>query len=389
MAERGRSRHRPHGGAARDRGSRRDAACQRPAASERSPKASACSSRPARPMSRSTRCATSPIARRASRATPSRRRPRPPARGDAGLRAGQHARSGRGQDGQGRDRARDAGRGDAGAARRLAVFAAAVADWRVGEAGRQKIKKQNGAIPALALLKIPISSATVAHRTRHAAALGDRLCGRDRSADRNAKAKLERKGCDWIVANDVSAETGIMGGDRNRVHLVTSARSGILAAAVEGRGGARPGRPHRRRARREPRHERKSSSRRAAAACRRPAAPLLPERARGRARSDRPRCGRRAGDHRTGPARSDSDRPGDRPAGGHRRTGAAAFGSRVASWGHGAQFARNHRCRLSRRNPGHPGEFWTGSRLRSSAACALHNWFSRLQCKQRFAKLQS
>ena len=38
----------------------------------------------------------------------------------------------------------------------------------------------------------------------------------------HAKAKLARKGCDWIVANDVSAETGVMGGDRNRVHLVTS-----------------------------------------------------------------------------------------------------------------------------------------------------------------------
>jgi phosphopantothenoylcysteine decarboxylase/phosphopantothenate--cysteine ligase len=39
----------------------------------------------------------------------------------------------------------------------------------------------------------------------------------------NAQAKLERKGCDWILANDVSAATGIMGGDRNRVHLITAA----------------------------------------------------------------------------------------------------------------------------------------------------------------------
>ena len=54
----------------------------------------------------------------------------------------------------------------------------------------------------------------------------------------HAKAKLERKGCDWIVANDVSADTGVMGGDRNTVHLVTARRRRILAAAVEGRRGA-------------------------------------------------------------------------------------------------------------------------------------------------------
>ena len=43
--------------------------------------------------------------------------------------------------------------------------------------------------------------------------------------DRNARAKLDRKGCDWIVANDVSPTTGIMGGDRNSVHLIT--RDGV------------------------------------------------------------------------------------------------------------------------------------------------------------------
>ena len=63
----------------------------------------------------------------------------------------------------------------------------------------------------------------------------------------NAKAKLARKGCDWIVANDVSADTGVMGGDRNTVHLVTAQRGGILAAAVEGSGGACAHRPRCRR----------------------------------------------------------------------------------------------------------------------------------------------
>ena len=46
----------------------------------------------------------------------------------------------------------------------------------------------------------------------------------------HAKAKLARKGCDWIVANDVSAEAGVMGGDDNTVHLVTAARRRVVAA---------------------------------------------------------------------------------------------------------------------------------------------------------------
>ncbi len=57
----------------------------------------------------------------------------------------------------------------------------------------------------------------------------------------HAKLKLARKGCDWILANDVSPETGIMGGDSNTIHLVTARRRRALAAAIEerGRGGAR------------------------------------------------------------------------------------------------------------------------------------------------------
>ena len=54
----------------------------------------------------------------------------------------------------------------------------------------------------------------------------------------HAKAKLARKGCDWIVANDVSPETGVMGGDSNTIHLVTASGVESLAAAVEGRGRA-------------------------------------------------------------------------------------------------------------------------------------------------------
>ena len=66
----------------------------------------------------------------------------------------------------------------------------------------------------------------------------------------NAKAKLAKKGCDWIVANDVSPATGIMGGDSNTVHLVTASGVEVLAAAIEGRCGEESGRPHRRSAQR-------------------------------------------------------------------------------------------------------------------------------------------
>jgi phosphopantothenoylcysteine decarboxylase/phosphopantothenate--cysteine ligase len=104
-----------------------------------------------------------------------------------------------------------------------AVFAAAVADWRVAEAGRQKIKKQKGATPALTLTENPDILATIAHRKAKRPRLVIGFAAETEKVIENAQAKLARKGCDWIVANDVSAATGIMGGDSNRVHLITSA----------------------------------------------------------------------------------------------------------------------------------------------------------------------
>jgi phosphopantothenoylcysteine decarboxylase/phosphopantothenate--cysteine ligase len=102
-----------------------------------------------------------------------------------------------------------------------AVFAAAVADWRVAEAGRQKIKKQKGATPALTLMENPDILATVAHRKIKRPRLVIGFAAETEKVVANGQAKLERKGCDWILANDVSPATGIMGGDRNRVHLIT------------------------------------------------------------------------------------------------------------------------------------------------------------------------
>jgi len=102
-----------------------------------------------------------------------------------------------------------------------AVFAAAVADWRAAEVGAQKIKKA-GAAPRLALVENPDILATIARRKSQRPRLVIGFAAETEHVIANARAKRERKGCDWIVANDVSPSTGIMGGDRNTVHLITS-----------------------------------------------------------------------------------------------------------------------------------------------------------------------
>jgi phosphopantothenoylcysteine decarboxylase / phosphopantothenate---cysteine ligase len=103
-----------------------------------------------------------------------------------------------------------------------AVLAAAVADWRVAEPGRKKIKKAKGRAPALALVENPDILATVAQRKAKRPALVIGFAAETENVVVNARSKLARKGCDWIVANDVSPETGIMGGETNSVHLVTA-----------------------------------------------------------------------------------------------------------------------------------------------------------------------
>jgi phosphopantothenoylcysteine decarboxylase/phosphopantothenate--cysteine ligase len=105
----------------------------------------------------------------------------------------------------------------------VAVFAAAVADWRVDEPSRQKMKKASGKpAPELAFVENPDILATVARRKSKRPPLVVGFAAETEKVIDNAKAKLAKKGSDWIVANDVSTETGIMGGDRNTVHLVTS-----------------------------------------------------------------------------------------------------------------------------------------------------------------------
>ena len=103
-----------------------------------------------------------------------------------------------------------------------AIFAAAVADWRVENASGSKIKKQNEALPELSLTENPDILAHVAQLgtdARPPLVIG--FAAETDDVIENATAKRARKGCDWIVANDVSPETGIMGGSENQAILVT------------------------------------------------------------------------------------------------------------------------------------------------------------------------
>lgn len=103
----------------------------------------------------------------------------------------------------------------------VAIFAAAVADWRVDRPSDSKIKKQQGKPQQLALVENPDILSTIAHRKSGRPQLVIGFAAETDNVIANAKAKLAKKGCDWILANDVSPETGIMGGDSNTISLVT------------------------------------------------------------------------------------------------------------------------------------------------------------------------
>lgn len=102
-----------------------------------------------------------------------------------------------------------------------AVFAAAVADWRVDGASDSKIKKQAGARPTLGFKENPDILATVSQLKQGRPDLVVGFAAETDDVIAHATAKRDRKGCDWIVANDVSPETGIMGGSENAVTLIS------------------------------------------------------------------------------------------------------------------------------------------------------------------------
>ncbi len=103
-----------------------------------------------------------------------------------------------------------------------AICAAAVADWRVASNAAEKMKKQpGGEPPSLRLVENPDILATLSHHASARPRLVVGFAAETQNVVEFAITKRIRKGCDWIVANDVSPKTGIMGGDANTVHLIT------------------------------------------------------------------------------------------------------------------------------------------------------------------------
>ena len=99
-----------------------------------------------------------------------------------------------------------------------AIMVAAVADWRAAQAPEQKIKKDGGTVPPLALTENPDILASLARHT-HRPKLLIGFAAETEKIVEHAQAKLTKKGCDWIVANDVSGD--VMGGENNAFHIVT------------------------------------------------------------------------------------------------------------------------------------------------------------------------
>ena len=108
-----------------------------------------------------------------------------------------------------------------------AVFAAAVADWRVASESSSKIKKKKGTLPTLTFEENPDILATVSQMTKNRPPLVVGFAAETDDVIAHATAKRARKGCDWIVANDVSPETGIMGGSENAVTLISEAGADV------------------------------------------------------------------------------------------------------------------------------------------------------------------
>ncbi len=104
----------------------------------------------------------------------------------------------------------------------IAVCAAAVADWRA-EAAPQKLKKKNGPPPTLKLVENPDILATLSKPGNRRPRLVVGFAAETEKLIEHAQAKRAKKGCDWIIANDVSAPAGTFGGDANTVHVIDEA----------------------------------------------------------------------------------------------------------------------------------------------------------------------
>ena len=105
----------------------------------------------------------------------------------------------------------------------VVICAAAVADWKVAQAANNKIKKtKTGEVPSLSFIENPDILATLSKAGMHRAKLVIGFAAETENVIEHAKAKLAKKSCDLIVANDVSETSGVFGGDKNIVHLVSN-----------------------------------------------------------------------------------------------------------------------------------------------------------------------
>jgi phosphopantothenoylcysteine decarboxylase/phosphopantothenate--cysteine ligase len=118
----------------------------------------------------------------------------------------------------------------------VAVCAAAVCDWRVSTPAGEKLKKQAGLPPpSIALTENPDTLATISRLGALRPRLVVGFAAETSRVVENARLKRQKKGCDWIVANDVSAASGTFGGDANTVHLISA--NGAAGNAIEGDAG--------------------------------------------------------------------------------------------------------------------------------------------------------
>jgi phosphopantothenoylcysteine decarboxylase/phosphopantothenate--cysteine ligase len=104
----------------------------------------------------------------------------------------------------------------------IAIFTAAVADWRVAQEKTQKIKKDKDGLTTLQFVENPDILQTIAKRSSKRPGIVVGFAAETENLTSNAKDKLKKKGCDLIVANDVSKERGVFGGDENTVQLVSA-----------------------------------------------------------------------------------------------------------------------------------------------------------------------
>ena len=104
----------------------------------------------------------------------------------------------------------------------IGIFAAAVADWRVANEADQKIKKSSKGLPTLRFAENPDILKTISNKKKNRPPLVIGFAAETEDVIAHAQAKLKKKGCDWIVANDVSPDGGVMGGTHNTVHIISA-----------------------------------------------------------------------------------------------------------------------------------------------------------------------